>query len=185
MSAQTYGNKENAGSLFNESNYRNPYLDLVARQPGDLLTVLISESSVASFSAQTSATKSDDSSVAGEFFGGFIDRIFTPFNTGADSTVSGDGATSQNNRMTAEMTVMVKEVMPNGNLIIEGRRSLVTNKNTQTMVLTGVVRPFDVTPANTVESMQIGEAEIRMEGEGMIMERQRKGILTQVIDWLF
>jgi flagellar L-ring protein precursor FlgH len=75
--------------------------------------------------------------------------------------------------------------MPNGNLVIEGRRSLITNKQTQTIVFSGIVRPSDIRPNNTVRSVNVAEAEIKMDGSGLISQRQRKGILTTIIDWLF
>ena len=83
------------------------------------------------------------------------------------------------------MSVLVKQVMPNGNLVVEGRRSLVTNKQTQTIVFSGIVRQTDIRPNNTVLSTDVAEAEVKMDGSGVISQRQRKGILTQIIDWLF
>jgi flagellar L-ring protein precursor FlgH len=99
--------------------------------------------------------------------------------------VSGNGETSQSSRMSATMSTIVKQVMPNGNLVIEGRRSLITNKQTQTIVFSGIVRPSDIRPNNTVRSVNVAEAEIKMDGSGLISQRQRKGILTTIIDWLF
>jgi flagellar L-ring protein precursor FlgH len=179
--AQTKGNP---GSLFNPT-VRNPFADNVARGVGDILTVLVDEKTLADFRASTAATKNDKNAVSAQFFIGLLDSLFKPVTTGANSSVSGDGETSQTSRMTATMSTVVKQVMPNGNLVIEGRRSLITNKQTQTLVFTGIVRPSDITPRNTVASTKVAEAEIKMDGSGLISQRQRKGILTQIIDWLF
>lgn len=179
--AQTKGNP---GSLFDPS-VRNPFTDNVARRVGDILTVIVDEKTLADFKASTQASKSDSNSVNAQFFIGLLDSLFKPITTGANSQVGGDGQTSQSSRMTATMSTVVKQVMPNGNLVIEGRRSLITNKQTQTIVFSGIVRPSDISPNNTVRSVNVAEAEIKMDGTGLISQRQRKGILTQIIDWLF
>jgi flagellar L-ring protein precursor FlgH len=176
--------KSNPGSLFN-STARNPFTDNVARNVGDVLTVLVDEKTLANFNASTQATKSDSNSVNAQFFISLLDSLFKPVTTGANSSVSGSGTTSQSSKMTATMSVIVKQVMPNGNLVVEGRRSLITNKQTQTLVFSGIVRPADIKPNNTVKSTDVAEAEVKMDGTGLISQRQRKGILTQIIDWLF
>jgi flagellar L-ring protein precursor FlgH len=179
--AQTKGNP---GSLF-DPKVRNPFTDNVARAVGDILTVIVDEKTIANFSASTQATKNDSNSVNAQFFVGLLDSLFRPVTTGANSSVSGDGQTAQSSRMSATMSVLVKQVMPNGNLVVEGRRSLVTNKQTQTIVFSGIVRQTDIRPNNTVLSTDVAEAEVKMDGTGVISQRQRKGILTQIIDWLF
>jgi flagellar L-ring protein precursor FlgH len=176
--------KSNPGSLFDPT-ARNPYIDNVARRVGDILTVVVDERTLADFNASTSASKNDSNSINAQFFIGLLDSLFKPVTTGANSSVSGDGQTSQSSRMSATMSTVVKQVLPNGNLVIEGRRSLITNKQTQTIVFSGIVRPSDITPRNTVPSTKVAEAEIKMDGSGLISQRQRKGILTQIIDWLF
>lgn len=176
--------KGNPGSLFSSSS-RNPFTDNVARNVGDVLTVLVSESSISSFNASTEATKSDNSGIDINLFNNILDRLFRPVTTKANSTVSGDGSTRQNSNMRATMSVIVKLVLPNGNLVVEGHRTLITNKQTQTIVFSGIVRPTDIRPNNTIASANVAEAEIRMDGSGLIADRQRKGILTQILDWIF
>jgi flagellar L-ring protein precursor FlgH len=183
-SAQLTEDKSNPGSLF-KTQYENPFLDRIARKAGDVLTILISEQSIATLSASTKANKADTNNVATAFFNGFLERITGALTPAATSTVSGDGETKQNSTMTARMSAIIKEVLPNGNMVIEGTRSLVTNKETQTYKLTGMIRPESISADNTVKSEAIANAEIKMEGKGMIAERQRKGILTQLLDWLF
>ena len=69
--------------------------------------------------------------------------------------------------------------------MIEGTRTIVVNKETQLFRLTGIIRIQDIKPNNTVLSESIAQAEIRMEGKGQIADRQRKGILTTILDWIF
>lgn len=178
--------KVNPGSLY-KNGIENTLVDRVARKPGDILMILIDEESVSSFKANTEAKKQDKANVGFKFFVDFLDDLFKPIFNGfsTSSENKGEGETGQKGKMQARLSATVKEVMPNGNMVIEGVRSIVTNKETQTFVLRGVIRPQDVTPENTIKSAQIAEAEIRMEGKGMIADRQRKGILTQLFDWLF
>ncbi|HRF59197.1 MAG TPA: flagellar basal body L-ring protein FlgH [Fimbriimonadaceae bacterium] len=172
------------GSLWSDS-MPNPYIDRVARREGDLITILISETSIAQFKASTNAKKDDGTNVFQKLFIPLLDRIFKPFETGAKSDVSGEGQTNQQGKMQARMTGVVRKVLPNGNMIIEGSRLIATNKEMQTFKLVGVIRRDDVRPDNTVRSESIAEAEIRMEGKGMIADRQRRGLLTRILDWLF
>lgn len=176
--------KTNPGSLTN-SNSGNPFMDRVARRVGDIVTIVIQEETVSNFTASTNAAKTDSSNINANFFNDFLNRILRPVSTAASSSVGGNGRTNQSSNMSARMSVVVREVLPNGNLVLEGTRSLVTNRETQTIVLSGIVRPFDIKPDNTVLSTAIADAQIRMEGQGMIADRQRRGFLTQILDWLF
>ncbi len=180
------GGKVNAGSLYGPGT-GSLFVDRTARKAGDLLTVLIDEQALSTFAAQTNSSKADSNKVGIKTFISVLDDLFKPLTAGTNSSssVSGQGSTQHTSRMTTRMAVAVKAVQSNGTLVIEGRRTLVTNKDTQTFVLGGLVRPQDITSDNTIRSAQIAEAEIRMEGKGMIMDRQRKGLITQVLDWLF
>lgn len=177
--------KPNPGSLFNPQSFQNAFTDRTARRVGDIVTILIDESSASQFAASTRATKNDSNSINTQFFLSFLDSIIKPFNTGASSQVNGQGSTSQTGSMVGRMSVVVRAVDFNGNLHVEGRRTLVTNRETQTFILSGVVRRDDISPLNTIPSQRLAEAEIRFEGEGLIQDRQRRGILTQILDWLF
>ncbi|MDI9635163.1 flagellar basal body L-ring protein FlgH [Kamptonema cortianum] len=181
--AQT-GGKQDAGSI-HQTTGGNAYIDRVARAKGDILMIVINEQSAASFAAATKSSKGDNNAVTLDIFKGLLGRLFGPLtNTGSSST-SGSGDTTRTSKMNAKMSAIVKEVLPNGTLIIEGSRTLITNKETQTLVLSGIIRASDITPENTIDSTKIAEAEIKMDGKGLVSERQRKGILTQILDWLF
>ena len=70
-------------------------------------------------------------------------------------------------------------------MLIEGARLVKVNNETQNLVLTGIVRPDDVRSDNTVASENLANAEIKSEGIGLIVDRQRRGLLTRLLDWLF
>lgn len=173
----------NPGSLWPEK-YVNPLLDRTARVEGDVVTVLISESSVAAFAASTKAEKGDSTKVE-QPIGNLIGGLFKNLQTGASSTVDGKGTTTQSGKLVARMTAIVKKVLPSGNLVIEGTRTVQVNKETQTFTISGIIRRDDIRSDNTVLSESIAEAAISADGKGMISERTRKGILTRILDWLF
>ncbi|MBX3111123.1 MAG: flagellar basal body L-ring protein FlgH [Fimbriimonadaceae bacterium] len=175
--------KANAGSIYG-SQVQNPYLDRVAREKGDLLMVVIDEQSASTFVANTKTSNTSSNSTTSSMLNA-INFLFGPFSNSSDSSKVGQGQTDQLGKMSARMSVMVKDVLPNGYLVIEGTRSLVTNKDTQTFVLSGIVRPADIASDNSVVSSKIGDAHIAMQGKGQIADRQRKGLLTQILDWIF
>lgn len=172
------------GSVWNDEN-GNPLMDRTARREGDIITVLISESSVASYAANTNTTKQDSNKVSLDLLNNIVSRLIRPWNSNDSSANSGGGTSTQNSKLTAKLTAVVKKVMPNGTLLIEGSRSVVVNRETQTFKLSGVIRRDDVKSDNTVMSEQIAEADIRLEGKGAIYDRNRRGLLTRILDWLF
>lgn len=182
--AQIPPDAENPGSLFPKS-YVNPFLDRTARSEGDLLTILISESSLASFAASTTTTKSDKNAVQELLAPALFKGLIPGLSSGASSSTDGKGNTTQSGRLSARMTAVVKKVLPNGNLVVEGFRAIRVNKDTQTFFLSGIIRRDDVRADNTIISESLADAEIRMDGKGQISDRTRKGIITKILDWLF
>ncbi len=179
--AQT--SEENPGSLW-PSSYKNPLVDRTAHRTGDILTVVINENTAASWAATTSTAKSDSTSISQPNIP-ILGGLFKALGIGATSTTSGNGTTTQAGSLIAKMTVVVQKVMPNGNLVIKGTRFVKVNKETQLVTLTGVVRLDDVKPDNTVLSEKIADAQISSDGKGQIADRQRQGILTRLLSWLF
>ncbi|MBS1723733.1 MAG: flagellar basal body L-ring protein FlgH [Armatimonadetes bacterium] len=182
--AQEKNEKQNPGTLL-KPDYTNPLSDRVARHVGDILTVVVEESTVATYAANTETSKSEKGSFSPGFVFDIIERIFRGFSTSGSSESKGDGKTTQTSNLKTTLSVVVKEVLPNGNLVVEGDRSITTNKDTQTATLSGVVRPFDIAPDNTVPSTKIAGVKIAVAGKGQIADRQRKGLLTRLLDWLF
>ncbi len=180
---------DNTGSLWTNSK-PNPFLDRTARKEGDILTILISETSTATFTASTTTSKSDTNTVGKTIIPILSTLVpnLIPNTSGSSSgslSTAGSGTTASTGKFLARMSAVVKKVMPNGNLVIEGTRFVKVNKDTQTFVLSGIIKQDSVLPDNTVLSESIAEAEIRVEGKGAISEKQRKGILSRVLDWLF
>jgi flagellar L-ring protein FlgH len=182
--AQVIDKNYESGSLWS-NHTTNPFLDRTARKVGDLVTIIISESSAASFSAATNTKKEDSNKLNNAFVNSLLSRLFPNVQTGASSSNSGSGTSTQGGSVTAKLTAVVKQVMPGGALMIEGTRTVVVNKEIQSFKLSGIVRRDDIRSDNSILSENIAEADIKMEGKGAIYDRQRRGLLTRLLDWLF
>jgi flagellar L-ring protein precursor FlgH len=173
----------NPGSLW--SNKAPDILaDRTARRVGDVVTILITETSSATYSAATNATKNDATSIA-KGLGPILGNLIPNLKIGADSKVDGQGQTRQSGELSARIAVVIKEVFPNGTMLVEGTKAITTNKETQNIMISGLIRREDIRPDNTILSFHVANAQIKTDGKGMIAQRQRKGILTWLVDWLF
>ena len=96
----------------------------------------------------------------------------------------GQASTRNAGSVKAQLAATVKEVLPNGNLLVEGRRTIYVNKEQKNIILTGIVRPRDVTKNNTVLSTYIADAAITFEGFGEVTDQARPGFLSRLLNWL-
>lgn len=169
----------------------NLMLDPRARQVNDLVTVRVIESMSALGSADANLSK-DSGGSAGvtQFFGlqdklpGFIDPT-NLFGAGASSEFQGSGTTTRVGELSAVLTARVAEVLPNGDLFLEGVREVDINGDRQIVVLTGVIRTMDVRPGNVVLSPSIGQMRIRYFGRGLIKDSLSPGWLIRVLNKIF
>jgi len=99
----------------------------------------------------------------------------------------GNGKTSRKENLVATLTTQVVEVLANGNLRLEGNKTVTVNSETQIVKLSGIVRQADVSPQNLVDSKNILNARIAYVGEGVISDKQQQGWLVQALDkvWPF
>jgi flagellar L-ring protein precursor FlgH len=169
--------------------------DFKARRKGDIITIVVSETASASKQANTD-TKRSTALNAGmpNFLGlekaGFLKSsmdLSQLINASVDSKYSGAGSTSRKENLSATISAKVIEVLPNGNLLIEGRRNIKVNNEDQEMILEGVVRQRDVGSDNTVNSIFVADAKISYSGNGIISDRQSPGWLMNIVDkiWPF
>jgi flagellar L-ring protein precursor FlgH len=163
----------------------NPILDPIATKVGDVITIVIREFSDAEFSASTSLSKDDYNFFKVVFNYACLKKLLRPGETMDKSHNEGTGETLQNSKLSARLTAVVTKVLPGDRLAIEAERTIMINKEFQTFVVSGVIRRRDITANNTILSERIADAEIRMSGRGAINDRQRRGILTRIVDWLF
>lgn len=165
------------------------FADFKARGVNDIITVLIVETSAASREAETKISK-ESSSNAGinsfpNIFG--IEKYLKDhlrLDVKGESSHQGGGSITRSDKITGLITARIMKVLENGNFLIEGRRSIVVNDEIQFIVISGIIRPEDISGDNTIRSTQVADAEIRYEGRGVLTEKQRPGILNRFLDWL-
>lgn len=172
-----------SGAIFNASTSVPLFEDIKARRVGDLLTVILEEKTNATKKASTSASKGSDISLANPtVFGREISVSGNPVlsaSVDAERSFSGEGDSSQSNTLTGNVTVSVIQVQPNGNLVVQGQKLLTLNQGSEIIKITGLVRPIDIEPDNTVKSTEVANVEITYSGSGLIADSNRAGWLTR------
>jgi flagellar L-ring protein precursor FlgH len=103
----------------------------------------------------------------------------------ATTSYAGTGGTSRGSAIQTSLTTEVIEVLPNGNLRLWGYKKVRVNRETQYVVITGVVRPRDIQMDNTVVSERLSEAEFEITGSGVVGDKQGPGVLARALDWLW
>lgn len=162
------------------------FTDIKAHDVGDILTVLIFEQSKASQTAETKTEKSTQTSVSGGPGIGTLDFIPMFSADGKNNTTfDGKGENIRNGSLKAKMSVTVVAVKENGDLIIEGSRTVGISGERETIALTGTVRQKDITRDNTVDSYLIADAEIHYTGKGTSTTGSRPGFFTRILNWIF
>jgi flagellar L-ring protein precursor FlgH len=150
---------------------------------GDLITILIIEQATASQQAETKNNEGGKLSAGPGT--GLLQQIFPTLGGSWDSTSNGKGTTTRGGSLKATISVQVKDIYPNGILVLEGRQVIRVNKEEQVIIITGNVRPDDVSSDNSVYSTRIANAIIEFQGKGSVSETQQPGILSKIFHWLF
>ena len=165
--------------------------DLRARRVNDLVTINVVESATALGSADAALAKDSSASASvTSLFGleskypGFLDPSALA-SLGANTDFKGSGSTTRSASLSAVMTARVAEVLPNGDLAVEGIRELDINGDRQIIVLTGIVRTADIGPGNVVPSTAIGQMRIRYFGRGLIKDNLNPGLLVRILNKIF
>ena len=175
------------GGRANFGNHSSLVTDSRALSIGDLVTVRVMESASAQQSAETS-TNSHAQMAGAAGIGGWNTRSSTlPINSwglGGQTNASGGGKTERGGKLVTTITARVVNIQENGNLMIEGRRSLKINEEKQHIFLRGVIRPGDIGPNNVVMSSSISDAQISYEGHGPLSEKAEMGFFTRILDWI-
>jgi flagellar L-ring protein precursor FlgH len=167
------------------------FKDQRARQVGDLLTVTVNITDKANIENDTSRsrTNKEDSGIT-DFIGAktitqankiLPGRILT-----ADSTSSseGKGSVDRKEALQTNVAAVVTQVLPNGNLVVEGKQEIRVNYEIRELIVAGIVRPEDIQSDNTIDSTKIAQARIAYGGRGQIMDVQQPRYGQQVMDVL-
>ena len=176
---------------------RSFFRDPRAQKTGDILTVNIAIGDQAKIANSTSRTRSGEESAGVPNFLGLESRLpgILPdavdpsnlVNLNSDSSSSGTGSVDRSESINLTVAAVIVQVLPNGNLVIQGQQEVRVNNEVRELVVSGVVRPEDITSANTIRHTQIAEARISYGGRGQITDVQQPRYGQQFFDiiWPF
>ena len=170
--------REANGSIFQAGATRNMFEDRRARQPGDMLTILIEERLVAKHSSNSTIDRKGGGSAK---FGAlpFVKADKLGLDASTSNSFEGKGAAGNENQFAGTITVTVVDVLPNGNLVVSGEKQVGINQGVETLKFAGVVDPLTIMPGNTVSSTQVADARMQVRGAGDIDKVQTTGWLTR------
>lgn len=185
------------GSLYNSATGLNLYKDTRACAVGDIILVRIVETSSGKKEAKTKTERESTVSGGVASFFGFEQWVadknsrFTPSSTELQATLTNDydgkGNTERKSDVKATISARVIEKTMDGNLVIRGYQEVRVNNETQTLILSGIIRPSDVSADNSVLSSRIADARIEYSGQGILADKQQPGWLARALDviWPF
>jgi flagellar L-ring protein precursor FlgH len=199
--------EKNNGSLWQtHSSFNGLFIDTKARNMGDIVTVKIEESAKATNKANTETERTSGLEAGIDKLFGIedwwqdeilpdvngkwpkIDPFGNPSVKGSlKSDFKGDGETSRSGNLEAFITCRVVDVMANGNLKIVGTREVMVNHENQLIILSGIIRPRDISDTNVILSTFISDAKIAYSGSGVVDDRQQPGWLANLLNnvWPF
>lgn len=164
----------------------------------DLVTIVVSEQSKSKSSSDAKAEKSYDMSAAVDAWvsmdpTSFGDGFFAPtddsdlpaFGAGGDKKFKGKGNYARSDDFTARVTAEIVEIRPNGLLVLEARREIVNDGETQVIMLSGICRPEDVDSNNQVTSQRVADAVIQKITTGQLRDTSEKGVIAKLLDTIF
>ncbi len=163
---------QSPGSLFQSGGpLTNVARDVRANTTGDIVTIVVADKATATATGATNTKRQSSgnaqiTSLAGTLAAGNPLANLLDFSNSRD--LKGQGETTRGMDLTATISARVVSTTPNGLLVIEGTKTTMVNSERQTIVLRGLIRPFDVTPANTVRSDQISDLTLLVNGKGVV-----------------
>jgi flagellar L-ring protein FlgH len=164
----------------------SPYSVSKSFRVGDMITVIILETTSAVQKAGTDTDVNDSLSAA-------LDHTITRLNidptnylkANGGNQYSGSGSTARSSKVTAKIAAVITRILPNGNLLISGEHKVEVNNEIQTIKISGMVRPKDVTLMNTVLSYQVAGASVSVKGSGVVGEADEPGWFSRMFNWVF
>jgi flagellar L-ring protein precursor FlgH len=177
------------GAIYQTGQQMELFADLKAHRVGDIVTVLLQETTSASKSAVTKTSKTTSVNNTGPTIFGRTPTVHgVPLGTvalsGADS-FDGEGQSSQGNSLAGSLTVTVMEVQPNGNLVVQGDKTLRLNQGDEFVHVSGIIRQADIGSDNSVSSAKVADAHISYSGKGVINASNSMGWLARFFNSAF
>jgi len=152
--------------------------DFKARHVGDIVTILVVENNSASESSTVDTDKSHGFDFSLSKLFGIEQDLFGSTDGSLSNTASFQGS----NNFAGDARTTNQGQVPNGNLLIEGRRAIYFNKEEKHIVLSGVIRPQDISSGNTIQSTFIADATIKLEGFGEVTKQSQPGLLSKILN---
>lgn len=175
----TYAPNTYAINLFNEAFYKPLIADRKASLPGDVLTVLVLETS----NAQTSADLSSSKEIKTALEVGY-NKDNQEVQFGLKGKGRASAKTGRNGKIKAALTVRIKEVLPNNTYLVEGLQNITINGEQQTILLSGIVRPEDISAQNTILSTRLAQAQITYTGLGSVSDAQDHNYIYKILSFV-
>lgn len=178
--------RQTPGSLYEAGGrFADLARDQRAARAGDLVTVVVSDRASALSKGSTSSARKSDANASVTALGGPT-RVAGPLSAlaqlGSESKLEGAGETTRESALTTTLSAYVKEVMPNGNLFIEGAKDIMVNSERQKVIVRGVIRWADLSPSNRVASDRLAGLEIQIQGKGVVQDAiRRPNILYRIL----
>lgn len=166
----------------------SPYSTQKAYKVGDIINIIILESTAAKNVAETKAYPKDDLSLQFQHTIARLQPLIGTSNyarAGWSNKYTGTGSTKRESDVQARIAAWVTEVLPNGNLAITGKHKVEVNDEMQEITITGIVRSKDITMQNTIFSYQVANADLSVRGTGVVTEAESPGWITRILNWLF
>mgnify|MGYP001169226261 CR=1 FL=1 len=181
------------GSLWSHAS-AGMFEDMRARRIGDIITVKIMEAANATRDASTSTSRDSSQAYGVSSFFGALGKITAAnpdlnledlLSATASSSFDGSGTTARSGRLDATLPTRIKKTLPNGDFYIEGTKVVLINEEESILYLSGVIRPVDIQPDNSVSSLQVADVELEYTGRGVIADKQSPGWFSRVMDWVW
>ncbi|MEQ8517074.1 MAG: flagellar basal body L-ring protein FlgH [Chromatocurvus sp.] len=171
------------GGLFHAVTHTSLFSDVRAHRVGDIVSVLLVESTDATKSSDTELDKSNNVDITSPTIFGqpvtYNDRYNLGVNMESASSFGGEAASSQSNSLQGSIAVQVARVLPNGNLVVQGEKWIQINQGDEYIRLSGIIRPEDLSPVNSIPSTRVANARISYGGTGIANETNKPGWLTR------
>jgi len=190
--AQPLPDAASTGSLWVSN--KGMFTDAKARDVGDLVTILVSEKTNATRSLGTKKSKASSHKTSVNALLGYETSLsnknpnFKPgaaFDISNDKSFDGSGSTNNSDTLTASITAVVTRVYPNGNMMVRGRRQVTINQQPQALTFSGIIRPNDIAPDNTIASAKVAQAVIGYGGGGELATVAHEGWAARTLEQIW
>lgn len=193
ISATTLPPITNKGGIYQPGYSRGLFEDSRASRVGDIISIVLSEQTVSTKSADTEVKKDntigfDEGIVLGQGIGFGLGDYSLETSLSQARDFSGESTSDQSNSLSGSIAVTVADILPNGLMVVRGEKWMTLNRGEEFIRVSGLVRPEDVQPDNTVLSTRLADARITYSGKGELADANQQGWISRFFNseyWLF